>query len=293
MSTDHDQCRPAGPGGGQATPAADLGQRRLRGGGGHDRADGRGPGPERRPAGRRARARRRHRQRQRRPGRRPLRLRGDRHRLRPRPAGAGQGPGGRRRAGDRVRRGRRREPRVPRRLLRRASCPASGSCSPQARSRRRPSCCGSAGRAAPSAWSTGRRRASSASCSAPSASTSRRRPGVRPPTQWGTEERLGELLGDAVSRLEVQRRSFVFRFRSPDDFATFFRDNYGPVHKAFGALDEPGRERLYDGPDRARPRARPGGGAVGGDARRVPGGGRDPQVARCPAGCGRWPGGRG
>jgi SAM-dependent methyltransferase len=70
--------------------------------------------------------------------------------------------------------------------------------------------------------------------------------GVRPPPQWGTEERLGELLGDAVSRLDIQRRTFVFRFRSPDDFATFFRDNYGPVHKAFGALDEPGRERLYD-----------------------------------------------
>jgi SAM-dependent methyltransferase len=70
--------------------------------------------------------------------------------------------------------------------------------------------------------------------------------GVRPPPQWGTEERLRELLGDAVSRLDIQRRTYVFRFRSPDDFASFFRDNYGPVHKAFGALDEPGRERLYD-----------------------------------------------
>jgi SAM-dependent methyltransferase len=69
--------------------------------------------------------------------------------------------------------------------------------------------------------------------------------GVRPPPQWGTEERLRELLGDAVSRLDIQRRTFVFRFRSPDAFATFFRDNYGPVHKAFGALDEPGRERFY------------------------------------------------
>jgi SAM-dependent methyltransferase len=69
--------------------------------------------------------------------------------------------------------------------------------------------------------------------------------GVRPPTQWGTEERLGELLGEAVSRLDVRRRAFVFRFRSPDDFASFFRDRYGPVHKAFGALDEPGRERFH------------------------------------------------
>jgi len=39
--------------------------------------------------------------------------------------------------------------------------------------------------------------------------------GVRPPPQWGTEERLGELLGDAVSRLDIQRRTYVFRFRSP------------------------------------------------------------------------------
>jgi SAM-dependent methyltransferase len=70
--------------------------------------------------------------------------------------------------------------------------------------------------------------------------------GVRPPPQWGTEERLRELLGDAVSRLDIQRRTYVFRFRSPDDFASFFRDNYGPVHKAFAALDAPGRERFYD-----------------------------------------------
>jgi hypothetical protein len=71
-------------------------------------------------------------------------------------------------------------------------------------------------------------------------------PGVRPPTQWGTEERLRELLGGAVSRLEIRHRAFVFRFRSADDFAAFFRDNYGPVHKAFGALDEAGGARFYD-----------------------------------------------
>jgi hypothetical protein len=32
----------------------------------------------------------------------------------------------------------------------------------------------------------------------------------------------------------------------PDDFVHFFRANYGPVHKAFLALDEPDRQRLYD-----------------------------------------------
>lgn len=68
--------------------------------------------------------------------------------------------------------------------------------------------------------------------------------GVRPPGLWGTEERLRELLGPAMSRLEVTPRQFVFRFRSPDEFVDFFRTTYGPVHKAFLALDEPDRERL-------------------------------------------------
>ena len=55
--------------------------------------------------------------------------------------------------------------------------------------------------------------------------------GVRPPGLWGTEERLRELLGPAVSRLEITPRQFVFRFRSPDEFVDFFRTTYGPVHR--------------------------------------------------------------
>jgi SAM-dependent methyltransferase len=70
--------------------------------------------------------------------------------------------------------------------------------------------------------------------------------GLRPPGLWGTEERLHELLGPAVSRLSVRPRQFVFRFRSADEFVEFFRANYGPVHKAFLALDEAGRQRLHD-----------------------------------------------
>jgi hypothetical protein len=62
----------------------------------------------------------------------------------------------------------------------------------------------------------------------------------------GTEERLDELFGEAVSRQRTERRVFVFRFRSPDDFVRFFRANYGPVHKAFEALNEPGHQRLHD-----------------------------------------------
>jgi hypothetical protein len=49
-----------------------------------------------------------------------------------------------------------------------------------------------------------------------------------------------------VSRLTARPRVFTFRFRSPDEFVRFFRRNYGPVHKAFVALDEPGRQQLHD-----------------------------------------------
>jgi SAM-dependent methyltransferase len=70
--------------------------------------------------------------------------------------------------------------------------------------------------------------------------------GVRPPSLWGTEERLRELLGDAVSRLEITPRTYVWRFRSPEEFAGFFKDNYGPTGKAFEALDAAGQGRLWD-----------------------------------------------
>jgi SAM-dependent methyltransferase len=70
--------------------------------------------------------------------------------------------------------------------------------------------------------------------------------GVKTPGLWGTEQRLAELLGAGLQRLAARRRTFVFRFASPQAYADFFRTNYGPVHKAFAALDEQGRQRLHD-----------------------------------------------
>jgi ubiquinone/menaquinone biosynthesis C-methylase UbiE len=71
-------------------------------------------------------------------------------------------------------------------------------------------------------------------------------PGVRPPGLWGTEEHLDQLLGRALARLKVSRREFVFRFCSTAEFVEVFRDYYGPVHKAFDALDENDRRQLYE-----------------------------------------------
>ena len=57
--------------------------------------------------------------------------------------------------------------------------------------------------------------------------------GVRPPIQWGTEERVRELLGAGVSSLRMNRRDFVFRFRSPEDWLTYFKKYFGPTIRAF------------------------------------------------------------
>ena len=62
-------------------------------------------------------------------------------------------------------------------------------------------------------------------------------PGLKPPSLWGTEERLRELFGDGVASLRAERRSFVFRYRSFDHWLEVFRGYYGPVTKAFQALD--------------------------------------------------------
>jgi hypothetical protein len=42
------------------------------------------------------------------------------------------------------------------------------------------------------------------------------------------------------------RRTFTFRFSSPEDFVADFRSFYGPTVKAFEALDDEGRVALAD-----------------------------------------------
>ncbi len=69
-------------------------------------------------------------------------------------------------------------------------------------------------------------------------------PGVKPPTLWGTEERLQELLGEDVSSLETARRIYTFRYPSAEYFVDWFREYYGPTVRAFAALDESGQEAL-------------------------------------------------
>ena len=66
-------------------------------------------------------------------------------------------------------------------------------------------------------------------------------PGVRSPAVWGTETRLVELFGPQAGDIRTERKNFVFRFRSAEHWIDVFRTYYGPVHKAFAALDAAGQ----------------------------------------------------
>lgn len=68
--------------------------------------------------------------------------------------------------------------------------------------------------------------------------------GVKPPSLWGTEERLRELFANRIDSIAVERKDFVFRYRSAAHFLEVFRTYYGPMQKAFGALDSARQESL-------------------------------------------------
>jgi ubiquinone/menaquinone biosynthesis C-methylase UbiE len=67
--------------------------------------------------------------------------------------------------------------------------------------------------------------------------------GVKSPLLWGTRDYLQTLFAGA-SAIEHTVRDFAFRYESPEHFVEVFRMFYGPVHKAFGALDANGQAAL-------------------------------------------------
>jgi SAM-dependent methyltransferase len=68
--------------------------------------------------------------------------------------------------------------------------------------------------------------------------------GIESPLRWGTEARLGELFGAGAASTTIERRSFVFRYRSAQVWLEAFHDFYGPMVKAFAALDAGGQAAL-------------------------------------------------
>jgi ubiquinone/menaquinone biosynthesis C-methylase UbiE len=70
--------------------------------------------------------------------------------------------------------------------------------------------------------------------------------GLSSPSAWGTETRLVELFGPAAADIRTQRKPYVFRYRSAEHWIDVFRTYYGPVNKAFAALEPAKQQELHD-----------------------------------------------
>ena len=68
--------------------------------------------------------------------------------------------------------------------------------------------------------------------------------GAKSPALWGTHARLEELFGGQAVSIRAEPRLFNFRYRSPEHFLDVFKTFYGPVLKAFAALDAVTQENL-------------------------------------------------
>ena len=68
--------------------------------------------------------------------------------------------------------------------------------------------------------------------------------GTKSPALWGTRARLGEMFASAAATITAEPRHFVFRYRSPEHFLDVFKTYYGPMRKAFAALDASGQQAL-------------------------------------------------
>ncbi len=68
--------------------------------------------------------------------------------------------------------------------------------------------------------------------------------GVMSPALWGSRPWLEETFRANTRSIAFNERAFTFRYASPNHFIDTFRTYYGPVHKAFLALDPAGQLAL-------------------------------------------------
>jgi ubiquinone/menaquinone biosynthesis C-methylase UbiE len=68
-------------------------------------------------------------------------------------------------------------------------------------------------------------------------------PGVKSPALWGTKAHLSALFG-AGATVATENKHFAFRYKSPQHWLELFRTYYGPVLKAFAAIEPAQRQAL-------------------------------------------------
>jgi ubiquinone/menaquinone biosynthesis C-methylase UbiE len=70
--------------------------------------------------------------------------------------------------------------------------------------------------------------------------------GLPSPMLWGSEPTIVELFGPEATDMRCVRRQYNFRYRSAAHWIEEFHDFYGPLHKAYLALDSARQLRLTD-----------------------------------------------
>ena len=61
--------------------------------------------------------------------------------------------------------------------------------------------------------------------------------GASSPARWGTRAAITEWFGTSASSIDVESRNFTFRYRSPEHWLDVFKTFYGPLLKAYAALE--------------------------------------------------------
>jgi SAM-dependent methyltransferase len=70
-------------------------------------------------------------------------------------------------------------------------------------------------------------------------------PGMPSPVLWGDEVMVLDRLRSGIADLKMSRRTFHFEYPfPPQTVVDFFRANFGPMARAFSALDQDSRTRL-------------------------------------------------
>jgi ubiquinone/menaquinone biosynthesis C-methylase UbiE len=70
--------------------------------------------------------------------------------------------------------------------------------------------------------------------------------GAKSPALWGTRAALDEMFGSQASSIKAEPRFFNFRYKSAEHFLEIFKTYYGPVLKAFAALDATVQQDLHN-----------------------------------------------
>lgn len=68
--------------------------------------------------------------------------------------------------------------------------------------------------------------------------------GLKSPALWGTQERLSELFGSEAKSIALNKEVYVWRYKSAEHWLDTWKEIYGPLNKAFAALDSEGQAAL-------------------------------------------------